>query len=251
MKKTSYIIKTREGFERVEGYITDDGKHGIHNRDKAWYITDIPTGIALQGVGFAKRKEAEASIKELEQAVKSKKIRESAKYKDAVKELKDYMGNSKSEVKTESEDKTMATKTNTTKAKRTNYKAENEALKKEIEILKKQIEGLTRVEVEKTTLDTFDVEGYLSKRDDTNRITSELVEAITNTKGLSATREGKDEWLFVRGDSEEATKSRKDIFKAMSFKWSPNHNAWILAPYPIRSKKAWGARKARKAMAEV
>ena len=126
---------------------------------------------------------------------------------------------------------------------------ENKALKKELEILKKQVEELTRIE--KVTIDTFDVEGYMASRDDGARITPELVEALENTEGLTVTRKGKDEWLYVGGKTEADTKERKDIFKTMGFRWSANENAWFIAPYPLRSKKAWGAKKARKAMANA
>ena len=80
---------------------------------------------------------------------------------------------------------------------------ENKALKKELEILKKQIEELTRVE--KVNIDSFDVEGYMASRDDSNRITPELVEALENTECLTVSRKGKDEWLYVSGATEADT----------------------------------------------
>lgn len=252
MTKATITIRTRKGFDSVEGYITSDGLHGIDKRGKAWYITDLASGIGLNGVGFAKRKDAEASIAEIEKAIEEKKVRESSKYIKSCEELHKHLSKEVAEIKTESEDKTMSTNTKAkanTSPKRNNYKAENEALKKEIEILKKQLEELTRVE--KVTIDSFDVEGYIASRDNSNRITPELVEALENTKGLTVTRKGKDEWLYVSGATEADTKERKDIFKAMGFRWSANESAWFIAPYPLRSKKAWGAKKARKAAANA
>lgn len=247
MKKQEIAVRTNEGIVRVNGYV--DRGVGIHRdirNSKEWVVTDLASGMGCFNKHFATRKEAEANVEGALKNIANVKSKNPERYERLIKGFNELMGNTNTEVKTESEGKTMA-KTNTTKAKRNNYKAENEVLKREIEILKKQVEELTRVE--KTNIDSFDVEGYLASRDNNNRITPELVEALVNTKGLSVSREGKDEWLFVRGETVEDTKSRKDIFRAMSFKWSPNHNAWILAPYPIRSKKAWGAKKARKAMA--
>ena len=108
--------------------------------------------------------------------------------------------------------------------------------------------------VEKTTLDTFDVEGYVNTRDNQHRITAELIEAIANTKGLKGVFKNSakqvvefsgSEWLYVSGETEADTKERKDIFKAMGFKWSAPEKSWVLAPYPIASKKRWANKKAR------
>ena len=108
-----------------------------------------------------------------------------------------------------------------------------------------QVEELTRVE--KITIDTFDVEGYVNTRDNQHRITAELIEAIANTKGLKGVFKNSakqvvefsgSEWLYVSGETEADTKERKDIFKAMGFKWSAPEKSWVLAPYPIASKKS-------------
>ena len=249
MTKATFTIRTRKGFDSVEGYITSDGLHGIDKRGKAWYITDLASGIALNGVGFPKRKDAEASIAELEQTISDKKVRETSNYIKACEELNKHLGKEIAKVKAESEGKTMA-KT-TSKVTKATLEAENKALKAEIEALKKLIEQREELDkaVSKLTIDTFDVEGYMASRDDSARITPELVEALENTEGLTVTRKGKDEWLYVSGKTEADTKERKDIFKAMGFRWSANESAWFIAPYPLRSKKAWGAKKARKANA--
>ena len=242
MKKTNFVIRTNKGFQSVEGYITNDSMHGIDKRNNAWYLTELATGYSFDSTAYKSRKDAFVDIERVENVVNARGLRDSEDYKKAVEELKKFKG-----VDTESEGKEMA-KTNTkAKAKAdTNNKAlekENKALKKELEILKKQIEELTRVE--KTTIDTFDVEGYLASRDNSARITDELVAALENTEGLTVSRKGKDAWLYVSGATEADTKERKDIFKAMGFKWSAPEKSWFIAPYPLRSKKAWGAKKAR------
>lgn len=242
MKKTNFVIRTSNGFQNVEGYITNDSMHGIDKRNNAWYLTELATGYSFDSTAYKSRKDAFVDIERVENVVNARGLRDSENYKKAVEELKKFKG-----VDTESEGKEMA-KTNTkAKAKAdTNNKAlekENKALKKELEILKKQIEELTRVE--KTTIDTFDVEGYLASRDNSARITAELVEALENTEGLTVTRKGKDGWVYVSGKTEDDTRNRKDIFKAMGFRFSANEKAWFLAPYPLRSAKAWGAKKAR------
>lgn len=259
MKKQEIAVRTNDGIVRVNGYV--DRGLGIHRdirNDKEWVVTDLNTGMGCFNKHFATRKEAEAHIGDALKNLESVMVKRPDCYADCVKAFNKLTGKKdNSKANTESEGKKMANtntkaKASAKTAKADNNKAlekENKALKKELEILKKQLDELTRVE--KVNIDSFDVEGYLASRDNTNRITPELVEAIANTEGLSVSREGKDEWLFVRGESEEATRSRKDIFRAMSFKWSPNHNAWILAPYPLRSKKAWGAKKARKASANA
>ena len=260
MTKATFTIKTRKGFDSVEGYITNDGLHGIDKRGKAWYITDLASGIALNGVGFPKRKDAEASIAELEQAISNKKVRETSNYIKACEELNKHLGKEIAEVKADKEGKKMAkTNTKAKASKKATAKADtNKGLEAEIERLKAEIERLKGVITDyekalvpeiKGTIDDFDVEGYMSSRDDSARITPELVQALENTEGLVITRKGKDEWLYVSGKTEADTKERKDIFKAMGFRWSANENAWFIAPYPLRSKKAWGAKKARKAMA--
>lgn len=241
MTKGIIAIKNGKGFENVEGYITADGKYGLVKHGKVWNITDIPTGLALSGAVFKTRKEAIGDIARAEEVITSRGVRETEAYKRAVKELKKFKG-----VVEESEVKKMA-KTNTAKAepkaKRNNYKKQVEELKKEIEILKKQIERTA--EVEKITIDTFDVEGYLNTRDNSARITTALVEALENTEGLTVTRKGKDEWLYVSGKTAEDTKNRKDIFKAMGFRWSGKESAWFIAPYPLANGKRWANKKAR------
>lgn len=225
------------GFQSVNGYITEDGKHGIDKRNNAWHLTDIATGIALSGESYKTRNSAIGDIARAESVITQRACRESERYSKAVAELNKFKG-----VDTESEVKKMA-KANTTAPKRNNYKKQNEELKREIEILKKQIEELGRVE--KTTIDTFDVEGYLNTRDNSARITPELVEALENTEGLTVARKGKDEWLYVSGKTADDTKNRKDIFKAMGFRWSGKENAWFIAPYPLANGKRWASKKAK------
>ena len=249
MTKGFITIRTNEGFKNVEGYITADGKHGLIKHGNAWNITDIPTGIALSGAMFKTRKAAIEDIARAEKVITERGLRDTEQYKKAVKELSNHKGIKESEVK-------KMAKTNTeSKVKRNNYKKQNEELKKEIEILKKQIEEMGKVE--KTNIDTFNIEDYMASRDNLHRITPELIEALENTKGLRIEFRNSNkevvpfsgtEWLYVFGETEADTKERKDMFKAMSFKFSAE-KAWVLAPYPIRSKKAWGAKKARKAMA--
>ena len=252
MKKAMFVIRTRNGFERVSGYITDDGKHGIDKRGgkcdahkQFWYITDIPTGLSFDNQAYKTRKDAIADISRLDGVCEARKLRESKAYGEAVAKMSEFNG-----VKSESEGKKM-TKTNAkakanTKAKANNNKAlekENKELKKELEILKKQIEELTRVE--KTTIDNFDVEGYMASRDNNARITAELVEALENTEGLTVTRKGADGWVYVAGKTADDTRTRKDIFKTMGFRWSGKESAWFLAPYPLASGKRWASKKAR------
>lgn len=253
MKKQEIAVRTNEGIVRVNGYV--DRGVGIHRdirNEKEWVVTDLASGLGCFNKHFATRKEAEANIEGALKNIENVKGKDPERYEGLVKGFDELTGKSNTNVKTESEGKKMA-KTNAkakASAKADNNKAlekENKALKKELEILKKQLEELTRVE--KTSIDTFDVEGYLASRDNGNRITPELVDALENTKGLTVTRKGKDEWLYVSGATEADTRERKDIFKAMGFKWSANENAWFIAPYPLRSKKAWGAKKARKASA--
>ena len=238
MTKGIITIKTNNGFENVEGYITADGKHGLIKRNGVWNITDIPTGIALSGAVFKTRKAAIEDIARAEKVITERGLRDTEQYKKAVKELNNHKGIKESEVK-----KMAKTNTNTEgKAKRNNYKKQVEELKKEIEILKKQIEKAS--EVEKPTIDTFDVEAYLSTRDNSSRITKELIEALDNTSDLDLVFKGKDGWLYVSGN----TKERKDIFKAMGFRWSGKESAWFIAPYPLANGKRWANKKA-KAMA--
>lgn len=267
MKKQLIVIRTLKGVAKVEGYV--DRGVGIHrvggNPKGSWTITDLATGMGASRDNYKTRKDAVGAIDDALKEIEQFKVKRPECYADYVKAFNKLSGkkvNTKSN--TESEGKKMANKTNTkakASAKADNSKAlekENKALKKELEILKKQIEELTRVE--KTSIDTFDVERYMASRDNMHRITEELVEAIGNTKGLkfvfkNANKEvvpfSGTEWLYVSGETEADTKERKDIFKAMSFKWSAPEKAWVLAPYPIRSKKAWGAKKARKAMANA
>lgn len=265
MKKQEIAVRTNDGIVRVNGYV--DRGVGIHRdirNEKEWVVTDLNTGMGCFNKHFATRKEAEAHIGDALKNLESIMVKRPECYADCVKAFNKLTGKKdNAKINKESEGKKMA-KTNTkakTSAKADNNKAlekENKALKKELEILKKQLEELTRVE--KVNIDSFDVEGYLASRDNMHRITEELVEAIGNTKGLSfvfknAKKEvvpfSGTEWIYVSGETEADTKERKDIFKAMSFKWSAPEKAWVLAPYPIRSKKAWGAKKARKASANA
>lgn len=243
MTKGTFVISTNMGFQRVDGYITENGKHGLDKRNNAWHLTDIATGIALSPASYKTRKAAIEDIARAESVITARGCRDNERYAKAVAELNKFKG-----VDKESEVKKMA-KTNkkaevkATAPKRNNYKKQNEELKREIEILKKQVEELTRVE--KTTIDTFDVEGYLNTRDNSARITPELVEALENTEGLTVTRKGKDEWLYVSGKTADDTKNRKDIFKAMGFRWSGKENAWFIAPYPLANGKRWASKKAK------
>ena len=249
MTKANFIIRTGEGFVGVEGYITADGLHGIDKRDNAWHLTDIPTGIALSGTSYKTRKSAIEDISRAESVITARGCRDNEKYAKAVAELNKFKGVDKeSEVKKMAKTNTKA-KADTTAPKRTNYKKQNEELKREIERLKKQIEGLTKVE--KTNIDSFDVEAYMASRDNTNRITEALVEALKNTEGLVVTLKGSDNWLYVSGKTADGTKSRKDIFKTMGFRWSGKENAWFLAPYPLANGKRWAAKKASKASANA
>lgn len=267
MTKASFVIRERDGFKSVEGYLSECGLYGVDKRNgtcqpnkQFWYVTDLASGLGIDGQAYSTRKEAVEAIDRVGRIVTEKGLREKPKYIKACEELNKYLkdiNKANTEVKTAKGEKKMA-KTNTTKAKavkpetKAQLKELNEALKREIEVLKAQIESFeSAVKVENITIDTFDVEGYMASRDDSARITPELVEALENTKGLTVTRKGKDEWLYVSGATEADTKERKDIFKAMGFRWSANENAWFIAPYPLRSKKAWGAKKARKASANA
>ena len=267
MKKQEFTIRVMKGFQSVNGYVTDDGKFGIDKRDGGvWHITDIPTGLAVDNSTYKTRKEAVADIERLEETCKDKKLRETAGYKEAVSKLNEFNG-----IKTESEDKKMA-KTNKSAKANTKAKAnkpndtarlegENVALRKEIEPLKAQIEALqpkaekpkakavkpTKKTTPKATIDTFDVAKYLESRDNSARITPELVEAFKNTADLKIEIRGADGWLYVTGKTIESTKSRMDIFKALGMRFSGREKAWFLAPYPLRSRKSWGAKKARAA----
>ena len=265
MTKAVIEVRTSDGIVKVNGYI--DRGVGIHRdirNEKEWVVTDLNSGLGCFNKHFKTRKEAEANIDGAIANIESIKANKPDRYAELVEGFNKLTGKKvNTEPSKESEGKKMA-KTNT-KAKATAkadkskaLEKENKALKKELEILKKQIEELTRVE--KTSIDTFDVEGYLASRDNMHRITDELVDAISNTKGLTfvfknANKEvvpfSGTEWIYVSGETEADTKERKDIFKAMSFKWSAPEKAWVLAPYPIRSKKAWGAKKARKASANA
>ena len=91
----------------------------------------------------------------------------------------------------------------------------------------------------------------MASRDNTDRITDGLVEALENTDGLVVTRKGEDKWLYVQGKTEADTKERKEIFKAMGFRWSGKECAWFLAPYPLANGKRYAQRKARKASANA
>lgn len=261
MTKASFVIRERNGFKSVEGYLSECGQYGIDKRNgvcqpnkQFWYITDLATGLGIDGQAYTTRKEAVEAIDRLDKAVTEKGLREKPKYIKACEELNEYLSKdikASTEVKTDKGETKMTTKKDSKETK-AQLKELNEALKKEIEILKAQIESFENaVKVEKVTIDTFDVEAYMASRDDTARITPELVEALENTKGLTVSRKGKDEWLYVKGESENDTRERKDIFKTMGFRWSANENAWFIAPYPLRSKKAWGAKKARKATANA
>lgn len=259
MKKAVIEVRTSDGIVKVNGYV--NGGVGIHRdirNNKEWVVTDLNSGLGCFNKHFKTRKEAETNIEGAIANIEGIKAKNPDRYGELVEGFNKLTGKKvNTKANTESEGKKMA-KTNTTKAKavkpetKAQLKELNEALKREIEILKKQIESFeSAVKVESITIDTFDVEGYMASRDDSNRITPELVEAFENTKGLTVIRKGKDEWLYIKGETEADTKERKDIFKAMGFRWSANENAWFIAPYPLRSKKAWGAKKARKAMANA
>ena len=258
MKKQEITIRLNDGIAKVNGYVDRGvGIHRDYRNDKEWVITDLRTGMGCFNKHFATRKEAEANIEGALKNLENIKVRRPDCYEDCVKAFNKMTGKkANTEVKTDKGDKKMA-KTNTKAKAKANAKAdnskalenENKALKKELEILKKQLEELTRVE--KVNIDSFDVEGYMASRDNNARITPELVEALENTEGLVVTRKGKDEWLYVSGKTEADTKDRKDIFKAMGFRFSANDKAWFLAPYPLRSMKSWGAKKARKAAANA
>ena len=281
MLKQEFIIRRKQGFEKVTGYVTEDGKYGIDKRKGEcqpnkdfWYITDIPTGLLLDSNAFTTRKAAVAAIARLDALCTDKKLRETAKYKDAMAELNEFKG-----IKTESEDKKMA-KTNKSAKANTKAKAnkpneiarlegENMALRAELEALRAQIAGAQPKAVAETpkkspkakapkapkvTIDTFDIDKYLETRSNTARITPELIDAIANTEGLSIEWHGAGnkivkeysgtEWIYVKGKTAEDTRARKELFKKMGFRFTKS-GAWMLAPHPLRSGKAWSAKKAR------
>lgn len=255
------IIRTNNGIKNVEGYKVKG--FGIHKDNKGYTITDLATGMRVIKTPYARLKDAKSvGIAEAEKNLTALKVAKFEAYNELVEafnkvtnketekvEKKGAKKMAKTTTKAKADTKKSAPKKSATKANDNTLEKENKALKKELEILKKQLEELTRIE--KVNIDTFDVESYLTTRDNTNRITKELVEALENTKGLVVTRKGADEWLYVKGKTEADTKERKEIFKAMGFRWSGKENAWFIAPYPLANGKRYAARKARKASANA
>lgn len=263
----SITIRTNNGIKNVDGYTVKG--FGIHKDNKGYTITDLATGMRVIKTPYATLKDAKSvGIVEAEKNLTALKVAKFEAYNELVEAFNKVTGKgnvenvekkgakkmtkattkAKAETK-KSAPKKSAPKKSASKAKDNTLEKENKALKKELEILKKQLEELTRIE--KVNIDTFDVEQYLATRDNTNRITKELVEALENTKGLVITRKGADEWLYVQGKTEADTKERKEIFKAMGFRWSGKENAWFIAPYPLANGKRYAARKARKASANA
>lgn len=255
------IVRTNNGLKTVQGYTVKG--FGIHKDTKGYTITDLATGMRIIKTPYATLKDAKSvGIEEAEKNLTALKVAKLEAYNELVEafnkvtnketakvEKKGEKKMAKTTTKAKADTKKSAPKKSATKAKDNTLEKENKALKKELEILKKQLEELTRIE--KVNIDTFDVESYLTTRDNTNRITKELVEALENTKGLVVTRKGADEWLYVKGKTEADTKERKEIFKAMGFRWSGKENAWFIAPYPLANGKRYAARKARKASANA
>lgn len=243
---------------------------GIYKDVKGhWYITDLATGMNVIKTPYATLKDAKSvGLDEAKKNLTNAMVTKPDAYADLVTAFNKIMGKddtakdnkesegkkmAKTNTKAKAEPKKSAPKKSASKAKSAPkdnaLEKENKALKKELEILKKQLEELTRIE--KVNIDSFDVEHYMATRDNSDRITPELVEALENTDGLVVTRKGDDKWLYVSGKTEADTKERKEIFKAMGFRWSAPEKAWFIAPYPLRNKKAWGAKKARKASANA
>ena len=277
MKK--FNVMRKQGISSVEGYIFDG--FGIHKEGKGWYVTDLATGMIAVKLPYATLKGAKSvGIEEAKKNLTKIKVAKIEVYNEYVNAFNKAVEriNKESEgkkmTKTAKKSAKASTKVNT-KAKKesegkkmakTTKSNEVEELKKEVEMLKASIEALTnalntpkveskpaeekpkakRARKPKVTIDTFDVEAYMSARDNNDRITEELVKALENTKGLNITRKGEDKWLYVKGETEADTKERKDTFKAMGFRWSGKENAWFIAPYPLANGKRWAAKKARK-----
>jgi hypothetical protein len=267
MKKQQFVVRSTAGFEVVEGYVTDDGRYGIDKRKgtcqpnkEFWYLSDVPSGLALDGSGYKTRKAAEAAIEGIEERITQGKLRESDKYKARVEEINEYK-KSNGIKETAEEDKKMAkqTRTNTDKVKAMESKvldasktieqqraeiAQLKAKIKELEKLVKEygdiIDSLREDEAEPEIkgIDAFDIEGYMATRDNTNRITDELVKAFEETEGLKVERRGKDGWLYITGETEDDTRSRKDIFNALHMRWSGKQGAWFMTPYPVKRNYA-------------
>lgn len=231
MKKSNFVIRERDGFREVSGYVTDDGKYGIDHREgycepnkKFWRITDIATGMSPNGQAYSTRKKAMADIEDVD--AKMAKIRDSKRYEEIVNAMNEFKG-----VKTMKTKETKAKANTKAKAKKPTQKEIIARLEKENAELKARLESLETPASK--GIETFDVEGYLASRDNEHRITPELVKALKETEGLKVETRGKDKWVYVTGE----TKPLKDIFKALGFRWSGKETAWFLAPYPLKSPK--------------
>ena len=244
-------IRTNKGFQTVNGYIVGD--FGIHKVGKTWVVTDLATGCKANGTDFTTLKDAKAAgVEEAAKNIATVKSTKAETYKELVKAFKD---NAKVNAKAnkESEGKKMA---KTSKAKASTKKSAPKKsaakdtnadviarLERENAELKARLKALEEPEIK--GIDKFDVEGYLATRENDKRVTPELVKAFEETGDLNVEVRGKDGWLYVTGTTEDATKSRRDMFKAMGFRWSGTEKAWFLAPYPLASSKRWASKKAR------
>lgn len=88
-KKATFKLKFKDGYKEANGYETKIGKVriGLHKRDGWWYVTEIPTGLAIGGNGHKTRDEAVEFVKEnMMDAVK--KFIDSENYKESKAELK-------------------------------------------------------------------------------------------------------------------------------------------------------------------
>lgn len=88
-KKATFKIKTKDGFEEVNGYETRIGKVrvGLDKRNGSWKVTELSTGLAIGFFGHNTRDEAiEFVKKDMMDALE--KFINSEKYKEAKAELK-------------------------------------------------------------------------------------------------------------------------------------------------------------------
>ena len=285
MKKAILNIRTNDGIKEVNGYVISKD-FGMVKRGDGYGITDLKTGYNLSTVPYATMKDAlKGGIDEAKKKIAHYTMAKPEAYNDLVIAFSKATNKEVEEVKAKNEAKKggakmkktakKTAKANTTKKNAKVEKVEVnqvEALTKEVEALKAMIEELTKAKVEakpekvekpkakktakaKTTIDTFNVDEYMKTRDNTARITSELIEALKNTKGLKIEYHAKDkkvvkkfsgtEWIYVKGNTEEDTKARKEIFKAMGFRWSGVDKAWYLAPHPLANGKRWASKKAK------
>ena len=248
MKKQIIEIMTKNGIAKVDGYVIDDTFAVTKSATgKTWCVTDIASGLTASRVGYNTRKEAIASVPEAYKSLNRLMTEKPENYANAVNKFNE-LKEGKTMKKTSKATKTAKASKTAKTSKKPTQKEIIAKLEKENAELKERIKSLETPEIK--GIEAFDIEGYMATRDNSARITPELIKALQETEGLKVEFHAKGgkvvkkftgtEWLYVKGD----TRPLKEIFNALKFRFSGKETAWFLAPYPIRNGAKYAAKKA-------